>query len=271
MMGSLCVFATLATYESSRRDGNEFLRMRLVMTVLLGLTAAGLILRTGFAWFRPAAAPAQAFYDPLNGVSTLVISLLLAGLSISLMMMAGERTSGRHRRLALTDDLTGLPNRRYFLTQADRVLRRARNDVPVSILMMDLDHFSEVNERFGHAGGDAALVRFAELLRRRFRSSGLVARYGGEEFCALLPGTSESQALGIANALRADLASSCLDLQGLEHTVTVSIGVAAVRNGDLTTALHEADAALYRAKGEGRNRVAGRHNEPDGDYGLAAG
>jgi diguanylate cyclase len=132
--------------------------------------------------------------------------------------------------------------------------------------MMDLDHFSKVNERFGHAGGDQALAWFASVLRERLRGNDLVARYGGEEFCALLMDADQAQALAVAEDIRAGLASQPVVLQGQQHPVTVSIGVARLHKGNLTEALHDADQALYRAKAAGRNRVA----PEDGSASVAA-
>jgi diguanylate cyclase (GGDEF)-like protein len=251
----LTIFAGLAAYEVSREDKDEFLRARLAMAGLFSVMTIVLVVRTLLPWLRPGET-ANVFYDPLGGLSSLANSICLVGLSIVLMMMAHERANDRHRRLALTDELTGLPNRRYFLMQAEQRLRRRRRSVSDWILMMDLDHFSEVNERLGHAGGDEALARFAGSLRRQLRGNDLVARYGGEEFCALLTGMNQAQALVVAEGIRADLAAQPVVLQGERHPVTVSIGVAQVRDGNIADALLDADQALYRAKAAGRNRVA---------------
>jgi diguanylate cyclase (GGDEF)-like protein len=158
--------------------------------------------------------------------------------------------------LAETDDLTGLPNRRCFLTQAERVLRRHGKDLAARVLMMDLDGFSKVNERFGHAGGDEALAWFASLLRRKVTGNDLVARYGGEEFCALLHGADRAQALTIAEAIRASLAADPVPIQGQRYRVTVSIGIASLHGADIVVALQRADQAMYLAKAAGRNCVA---------------
>jgi diguanylate cyclase (GGDEF)-like protein len=123
------------------------------------------------------------------------------------------------------------------------------------ILMMDLDHFSRVNEAFGHAGGDDALAAFAALLRRMMRDDDIVARYGGEEFCALLGDVDWETAVRVAEQIRRRLAALPLDIGGRPHTLTVSIGVAAVGDGDIGRALRAADQALYVAKAQGRNRV----------------
>ena len=122
--------------------------------------------------------------------------------------------------------------------------------------MMDLDHFAEVNKRFGHAGGDLALVAFAGLLRQHMRPTDTVARYGGEEFCALLTGTDIEETTRIAERLRQAVAGQSIDLGGHAVKITVSIGIARLRDGDLAASIRDADAALYRAKALGRNRVA---------------
>jgi diguanylate cyclase (GGDEF)-like protein len=254
---ALAMAAALSAYEVSRNRDAEFVGARLGMTALFGLMAISLSARALLSWLQPASATADAFYDPLHGASSLVNSVSVICLSIGLIMMAHERTSGRHRKLALTDELTGLPNRRLFLTQAERLARRAaRNGKPACLLMMDLDHFAQVNERFGHAGGDEALALFAARLRRLVRSDDLVARYGGEEFCALLAGASRDEALAVAHEICAGLAARSITIQGKPHRLTVSIGVSEVRRNDIDAALQEADEALYRAKAAGRNRVA---------------
>jgi diguanylate cyclase (GGDEF)-like protein len=122
--------------------------------------------------------------------------------------------------------------------------------------MMDLDHFSSVNERFGHAGGDHALVAFASLLRKAVRPADLVSRYGGEEFSAFLIGTGLREAAGVAERIRASLVDHTAEVQGQQLRITVSIGVALLQDGDLLAAIRAADEALYRAKADGRNRIA---------------
>ena len=122
--------------------------------------------------------------------------------------------------------------------------------------MIDLDHFSEVNATFGHAGGDQALIAFARLARQQLRPTDLIARYGGEEFCALLRGVEEPEALRIAERLRAAIGDMSIDVDGRPLRITVSIGMAKL-DGDLGTAMRKADVALYRAKALGRNQVQG--------------
>ncbi|MFO1062234.1 MAG: GGDEF domain-containing protein [Dongiaceae bacterium] len=255
---ALAILAVLAAAELLRGRADERLRSRFILAAIF-LVMAGLFgLRAGLPFLRPAEVSARGYYDPLHGLLPMANSISIVCLGIGLMMMANERMSRRHRRLALTDELTGLANRRSFLDRAGRAAQRAtRNGGKAHVLMMDLDRFSALNERFGHAGGDAALVAFADLLRRHLRPEDAVARYGGEEFCALLADVDDAQALAAAESLRARLAAQPLDIHGQPWPVTVSIGVAPVVDGDVEAAILHADAALYRAKAEGRNRVAG--------------
>jgi diguanylate cyclase (GGDEF)-like protein len=252
---ALAAVALLSAYEVLRR-GDEFQRMRLAIAGLFAVMAAVMAAGAGLTWLAPAEAEAATFQDPLDGVSPLAKTACVIGLSISLMMIANERVTGRHQKLALTDELTGLPNRRSLLVHADRFARRGNGRTRrACILMMDLDHFSRLNEIFGHAGGDDALARFAGLLREMMRDDDFVARYGGEEFCALLGDVGSGDAVRLAERVRARLAAMPLDIRGRSHRLTVSIGVAEVRDGEIGRALRAADQALYIAKRQGRDRV----------------
>jgi diguanylate cyclase (GGDEF)-like protein len=252
---ALAATAALSAHEVLRRL-DEFPRMRMAIAGLFAVMAAVMAARAGLTWLDPAEASTETFQDPLDGVSPLAKTACVVGLTISLMMIANERMTGRHQRLALTDDLTGLPNRRSLLFHAERFARRGNGKARrACILMMDLDHFSRVNEAFGHPGGDDALAAFAALLRQMMRDDDIVARYGGEEFCALLSDVGWETATRVAEQIRARLADRPLDIRGRPHALTVSIGVASVRDRDIDGALRAADQALYVAKAQGRNRV----------------
>jgi len=121
--------------------------------------------------------------------------------------------------------------------------------------MMDLDHFSAVNQRFGHAGGDHALVAFARLLREQVPPTHIVARYGGEEFIAFLGGVEAAEGTRIAERLRVAVAGQAIEIRGQTLKLTVSIGIAALYDGDLGAAIRSADEALYQAKAQGRDQV----------------
>jgi len=173
---------------------------------------------------------------------------------------ARKRMERELRRLATTDPLTGLANRRHFLTRLENELARLHRGVnpPVSVLMMDLDHFKRVNDRYGHPVGDALLKHCARVVGGAARRMDLVGRMGGEELAVLLPGTDLAMACVFAERVCASLARSPFDHDGTPIRLTASIGVAQMAATDASTSevLKRADAALYRAKQAGRNRVA---------------
>ena len=163
-------------------------------------------------------------------------------------------------RMATLDELTGLHNRRWlddvFARQMERCMR---TDTTVSLLFADVDSFKEFNDRYGHLSGDRALQHVAAILVACLRPTGLIARYGGEEFAVLLPGAALEQAMLVAERVRSALAGKPIAVGedgGTLTAVTLSLGVAQMRQGDtLATLAQAADAALYRAKSDGRNCV----------------
>ncbi|MEB3196438.1 MAG: GGDEF domain-containing protein [Candidatus Sericytochromatia bacterium] len=163
---------------------------------------------------------------------------------------------------ANTDVLTGLANRRNFLEHADRQVAIAqRYGSPLAVLLLDVDHFKACNDLYGHAAGDVVLRQVAATLSAELRHCDLAARYGGEEFTVLCPSTDAQQALQLAERLRQAIEDTILlgGVSGVEvpQGVTVSVGVATAQTGQdaIEQILQRADAALYRAKREGRNRV----------------
>jgi diguanylate cyclase (GGDEF)-like protein len=166
-----------------------------------------------------------------------------------------RRANRRIQEIANHDGLTGLPNRRYFMERLEAALQHAhRHARPLSVLIADLDHFKRINDRFGHAAGDAVLRAFAALLQNEARASDLPGRLGGEEFALMLPDTDTAQAMSVGERVRARLMA--LRPAELDHVVTVSIGLATLQSHDNSdTLLARADQALYDAKDRGRNRV----------------
>jgi diguanylate cyclase (GGDEF)-like protein len=159
-------------------------------------------------------------------------------------------------KLASTDPLTGLPNRRYFLEAASREFEHIRRfGGSASVVMIDLDHFKALNDTYGHAAGDEALRSVTRACR--LRDTDVLARWGGEEFVALLPGTDEEGALIVAEKLRCAVSEEPIEVGSTNITVTASLGVAQVWSHDkaIDEALGRADRALYTAKKAGRNRV----------------
>ncbi len=166
------------------------------------------------------------------------------------------------KRLATRDGLTGVANRRCFDETLEAEWLRGTRDVkPLSLIMIDVDHFKRYNDSFGHQGGDACLKTIAEALAIScHRSADIVARYGGEEFVAILPGTTVSGALALAEQIRADIAALDLPHPGNDGVgrVSISLGVATLvpdRTLDMNALVEAADRALYAAKRGGRNRA----------------
>jgi diguanylate cyclase (GGDEF)-like protein len=172
--------------------------------------------------------------------------------SMILIGLVNGRLSAELWRLATVDALTGVRTRRSFLEGARRVLDRGGRPV---LLLLDLDRFKQINDRFGHASGDRVLARFAKLLRDTSPEGTLVGRYGGEEFCLLLPDASPEAGRLHAQRLCDAVRAVAFGL-ATETPVTVSIGVASTPDGaTLEELLLAADRRLYRAKAEGRDRV----------------
>jgi two-component system cell cycle response regulator len=175
----------------------------------------------------------------------------------------------RSLALSLTDELTGLYNRRYLFAHLDELLARGGGEgVGVAVLMVDIDHFKRVNDSWGHAAGDEVLRQVARRAQDSVRSVDLVARLGGEEFAVVMPETGLAAAEAVAERLRAAIAGPpfVLGRGGARLPVTVSIGVATTVAGgdDRDGLLARADTALYEAKAAGRNRVAAAGEAPAG-------
>ncbi len=169
-----------------------------------------------------------------------------------------RRAMDQLRRMAVTDALTGLANRRAFFKDGLRLFNEARaRTLPLVAMMLDVDHFKRVNDYFGHAYGDEVLKRIAEGLRHQAGASDLCARVGGEEFALLVARPDEDQALAHAEILRRHLSGLVIDTPEDSLRVTVSIGVSTLTSAcdNLDALLAQADDCLYLAKRGGRNRV----------------
>jgi diguanylate cyclase (GGDEF)-like protein len=184
--------------------------------------------------------------------------LFTISIAFILLAMAKERTEYHHRNAAITDALTGIPNRRGFLEQAMAQRAAAGANSPVAVLLFDIDHFKLVNDRFGHAVGDRTLQIFADTASAQIGDLGTVGRWGGDEFVAVLFDTSREIAATVGERIQHAFEDAAADIDGRVVSATVSTGVAFSGHGpfELPALLLRADQALYRAKEEGRNRVA---------------
>jgi len=164
--------------------------------------------------------------------------------------------------ISARDSLTGLYNRWYVMEKIDSEMNRAlRHGYPMSVLMLDLDHFKQINDSFGHPAGDEVLKSVGQVLRESCRVYDVAGRYGGEEFCLVLPETRVNNTSTVAERIRHRLETTALNVGGSSVTVTASIGVAGTDSASpdgvlsATALIERADRALYAAKHHGRNRV----------------
>jgi diguanylate cyclase (GGDEF)-like protein len=227
-------------------------------TLALVLMHAGFLLaRIPFAGALTsslAAGQPQSLVATVTAFEALFLTFCLPFLRVA---MTKERAELEQRRAALTDPLTGIANRRAFLELGASLLKRTLADRrPAALLLFDLDRFKEVNDTAGHHAGDRVLKAFSDLVAGSIRPGDLFGRLGGEEFACLLAKASMAEALQISERLRRDFAA--MRFPGLAANATVSVGVAMASDTgrDLPALLATADRALYRAKADGRNRVA---------------
>lgn len=208
-------------------------------------------------WRRFAAEP--ALMEVAAVANVVIYGLTVLALS-HVYEFSRERSELALRRFAATDPLTSLANRGEF----ERLFKREqslaqRGGAPLSLLLVDLDHFKDINDAFGHGGGDAALVAVAGVIKESLRGSDWACRLGGEEFAVLLPGTAGAGARKIAERLRAAIAGAEIAYGEETIQVTASIGLAELGpdGEDLERVYQTADARLYESKKAGRNRVTG--------------
>ncbi|MBI5189425.1 MAG: diguanylate cyclase [Nitrospirae bacterium] len=192
--------------------------------------------------------------DAITGYQQHVLSIIANQVAVNI---ANAKLHYMMQQMATTDGLTGLINHRHFQEKADAEFARvARYPGPLSILLLDIDHFKKVNDTYGHPVGDAVLKRVSKILKDTVRDSDIAARYGGEEFVALLTNTDEKGAMQMAERIRVTIEKSRFLLDGKNIPITVSVGCAShpVDAGDKAGLIAKADQALYWSKGHGRNR-----------------
>jgi diguanylate cyclase (GGDEF)-like protein len=250
---------TWATAYEFWRGRAEPLVSRWPAILLLFAHGALYLLRTPLGAMLPGLPTTNEVFDSV-WLTVLSFEALLFTIAIAfiLLAMAKERTEHRHKTAALVDSLTGIANRRAFLQGGEaEIKRQAGNPRPLAVMLLDLDNFKSINDRFGHAVGDRVLKIFAEVTSGCLRHIDLFGRLGGEEFAAVLRDTSRERALAVAEQIRVGFADATRDVDGAAIVATVSIGIVVSHDAvlDLPALLAQADHALYRAKDSGRNRV----------------
>jgi diguanylate cyclase (GGDEF)-like protein len=198
----------------------------------------------------------RAGVDAFSESEIKVLTTIVGQVAIA---MDNARLYAETKEMSLTDELTKVYNRRHFHKMLEMEFKRARRFArPLSLLMIDVDHFKKLNDSFGHIEGDHLLVNLAKVLSENLREVDTVARYGGEEFAVILPNTSEPDAHQVGTKLK-DLVQNIALSPELRKKmkVTVSVGVSALHpeSDSIEDLINHADIALYRAKSRGRNRV----------------
>lgn len=231
--------------------------------VLAGIFTFG----AAFALFRlaffllPDGKPIANVIDDSNWIN--IVTPMMAGIlpvvgTTAFLLMCSERLRRQWERAASTDYLTGLANRRTLAAAGEQRFRAARvGKRPLTVAIVDIDHFKSVNDRFGHEIGDQALKHVADLLEQNCRADELPGRQGGEEFVVVMSDTDGDSALSAGERLRQAVESHPFPIKGTNLPISISVGIAQATPADdnFDQLLGRADAALYRAKSRGRNRV----------------
>ncbi|WP_445004270.1 diguanylate cyclase [Halomonas mongoliensis] len=227
----------------------------------------GLAVENDLAWayselneyIHQAAAEQRILMERLTlaiGILVLLVLLVVGGLMLALLRLNRQRS--RLAQLSRVDTLTGLHNRRHLLEEADKLYRLSLRDTrPLSLVLIDLDHFKRINDSYGHPAGDRLLQALSQALREETREVDVVARLGGEEFCILMPDTPAPGAMEAAERVRARVQALPLEQPRVAEPVTVSLGLAtgAAHEAVFDRLYFRADRALYAAKAKGRNRT----------------
>jgi diguanylate cyclase (GGDEF)-like protein len=260
--GIITAYTWLTAYEFWR-GRSEQLVSRWPAIFMLFAHGSLYLLRTPLIALLPSAADNSMYGSVWLTVLSFEALLFTISVAFILLAMAKERTELRHRNAAMLDPLTGIANRRSFLQDAGLLAKRHRaNPRPTAVLLIDLDHFKSINDRFGHPAGDEILKLFAAVVVNTLRITDLSGRIGGEEFAALLPCSLEEAVIAAERVREAFESSGIVDETGPVDT-TVSIGVAGGPAGtELEVLLAAADTALYQAKRGGRNRVEAAEELP---------
>ena len=204
--------------------------------------------------------PSAEVLQQVQSITFLLSTMMMAVMVLSFIIMTKEAADERNRVLAMRDELTGLGNRRTLLDSLTQQSALAqRSGLPLTVLIIDIDHFKQVNDSYGHPSGDLALSGVARLLETSVRRQDVVGRMGGEEFMVILPCTNKANATTLAEKLRAAVAQAQFTaVDGRRMALTISVGLHEFdprSKNRIEDVIRAADEALYRAKADGRNRV----------------
>lgn len=254
----VAIFIALAARETHRSPWIRQLRsVRLLRGLLLLFCTIILVRMLMFVFSGIALHPdGSASGGVLRALFAAIFGSMPFAITVAVLSIANSQLSARLRRMASTDDLTGLVSRRQLQDSGQRMLGASPQSGCIALLMIDVDRFKTINDRYGHQLGDQVLRHVASVLQQSLRPDSLIVRYGGDEFCALVPIPGEAAAFVVAERLRAAMEATPYRLEGQRIPITLSIGVSVHRHGaTLRQLLDEADRRAYRAKADGRNRV----------------
>ena len=266
------IFALMSAYILSASQewlASAMCRMTAGSYLVFGVS---LIVRAGLTKYLSEQTTFFGQSDWIQSTSFLIFLLFIIFCGFANIVLNGERTQRdlleaetKLKQLANTDDLTGLYNKRHFDAMvADEIRRSRRYEQPLSMIIFDLDRFKEINDRYGHAGGDKVLKDIAHLCRRRMRTNDILGRLGGEEFGVVLPHTDLAGAKRLAEELRSMIENTVIEFMGDAIHLTSSFGVAPMRRNDTYAKLiRRADGLLYDAKYAGRNIVVSEADKPN--------
>lgn len=253
----LMLFSAASFIDAWRAQNSEPLQMRRLAMLMFLATVVFMGDRAVYMLQHATRPDEYAVTHPMHTYAALGALLIVTVWNLAILMMANERLANRLTAIAHSDGLTRSLNRTGFRALAGRQVQRCRRDhEPVSLLLLDLDHFKKVNDSYGHEAGDRLLCAFAATAGETIRVGDLLARYGGEEFCVLLPDSNLAEAAKVAERLRARFDLVRIRVGDVVCGATVSIGVAEFNAGEtIDQCVARADRALYAAKRNGRNRV----------------
>jgi diguanylate cyclase (GGDEF)-like protein len=255
--GLITSYTWLTAYEFWR-GRQESLVSRWPAIFMLFAHGSLFLLRTPLAALLPWLPPGTVTASVWLIVMSFEALLFTISIAFILLAMAKERAEYRLRAAAMIDPLTGIANRRSFLQDGAELTRRhAANSCPAAVLLIDLDHFKSINDRFGHAIGDRVLQIFARTAQNSIKPPEVIGRLGGEEFAVIFYDVGRERAVVRAELIRTSFVEAAQDVEGHPVHATLSIGLAFSQDGplDVPELLMQADQALYDAKERGRNRV----------------